>query len=568
MKRNHLTYFSKILGFGLILLPTYGIMAQNSIKQEGKIESQNFTIEKERKITIQPEITRSFNPIQELKDSSFNQSIPNDLKDLKKEIQTFSDLTIPVLEPGLEDKFQKNFIGEIKNFAKIGIGNYGHTLLSSHLAYAIKPNKLVGANFNFDHNSKGPENTIHSRRSDNQLKIYSKTFTPKYLMEGDLTYQNLGTNYYGRKSIPDNTDKNAYKIGYNRYNFNGKISNAIMDSKLDYAAGFNMTYFNSSRQNEEVLAKANFLTNYSINSDLNLKLEGDLILSQFIINSAEQNRNLFRLNPKLEYLKNGFNVHLGLNIAQEREKNVNLKNTNWYPNIELKYQIMPFTQVFGGLTGNTHFNSYTENSLNLPWLGQNIDLRNTKERVNFFTGIKGENEQLDYELKLAYQKFQDLSFFIPSSLDSSRFQIAYDGREAKLLTVFNLKGKINYQFNKQYRTSLSLDYNKYDNFTDLSKPFSRPNLSLSILNKIQFKERITISPDLYYISGLYGYRPFDQSVVKMKNIVDLNIKINYSVNEKISTYLSMNNLLGTQYQRYINYAVQGFNFTLGGMINF
>jgi outer membrane cobalamin receptor len=52
--------------------------------------------------------------------------------------------------------------------------------------------------------------------------------------------------------------------------------------------------------------------------------------------------------------------------------------------------------------------------------------------------------------------------------------------------------------------------------------------------------------------------------IALKDIIDLNLKIDYLLTRHFSAYVSINNILGRQYERFAYYPQQGLNF-LGGL---
>ena len=60
---------------------------------------------------------------------------------------------------------------------------------------------------------------------------------------------------------------------------------------------------------------------------------------------------------------------------------------------------------------------------------------------------------------------------------------------------------LNYQILNEVLSILKYDFNSYENLGDLEKPYHRPAMNLSFTNSITFKDKIIVSPDLFYISG-------------------------------------------------------------------
>jgi hypothetical protein len=146
--------------------------------------------------------------------------------------------------------------------------------------------------------------------------------------------------------------------------------------------------------------------------------------------------------------------------------------------------------------------------------------------------------------------------------DSSKFELIYTGGQKKV-QVLNVSGQFNYQINERFLSVFKFDYNSYSNLGELEKPFGRPMLNISFTNSITFKDKIIISPDVYYMNGLYGWNAIERKSIKLDDILDLNLKVNYLVTKKFNAYVSTNNLLGKNYQRYLNYQTLGLNYTVG-----
>lgn len=97
------------------------------------------------------------------------------------------------------------------------------------------------------------------------------------------------------------------------------------------------------------------------------------------------------------------------------------------------------------------------------------------------------------------------------------------------MQVINLSGQIDYQIFDKILSILKYDFNTYENLGSLEKPFHKPAMNLSFTNSITFKDRIIVSPDVFYLGGLYGFNHRNGLAVKMSDIVDLNLKVNYLI---------------------------------------
>jgi hypothetical protein len=198
-----------------------------------------------------------------------------------------------------------------------------------------------------------------------------------------------------------------------------------------------------------------------------------------------------------------------------------------------------------------------------------INLQNTTQSSNIYGGIKGSNERnLDFELKFGYSEYNNLAMLVSTAADSTRFNVIYSNTDVtKTAKVFNMSGQVNYQTFDKVLSILKYDFNTYQDLT-VDKAFHRPMMNLSFTNSITFKDKIIVSPDLFYISGLYGFQSSTGKSIQMDDIIDLNLKVNYLITKKFNISVSANNLLGKNFQRYLNYPSQGLNYTVGVAYSF
>ena len=106
-----------------------------------------------------------------------------------------------------------------------------------------------------------------------------------------------------------------------------------------------------------------------------------------------------------------------------------------------------------------------------------------------------------------------------------------------------------------------LTYNEYQSKETL---YHTPDLIGNLEFYYKLKNNIKISSDISYISGLVGSNALDGTSESLSPILDVNLKLDYKFNEKISAFVYANNLLSKKYVYFNYYPVQGINF-LGGL---
>ena len=535
--------------FSLISILSYGQQ-----KKEGTIQNEEFVTEKVRKIEVQPTMSRSFEALNEIPDYSKDHKVDFNFDVDKPQSLILPGIKTNMVGPRAGEELKSPFGSKAKNSIRIGAGNYGHTLLNGHFGYNPTEKESRGLYINHDANSIGPTDNAFSSRSENEVKIYSQSLWSKALLKGSLDYRRTATNFYGKETIPANTPEDAFGVHYDQIKFNGDIYSATEGKKFSYQTGTEFSSLAGNLAPKEWLFKNYLKSSYAISSDLSLRINGDAILSNFTSNTST-NRNFYRLQPSLTYaILPRLQVEAGLNAVQDEELKI-------YPKLQVRFRANDFIRLFAGLEGDTQFNTYHSLLGTNPWLSQSINVQNTQQKWMVSGGLTGSNERnVHYELKASYGEYTKMAFYTASAADLSQFDLLYSSADAAI-SVLQLHANVKMTVTDKVESDLQVDYTNYGNLGNLLYAYHRPNIQISWRNTIKVLPKLNVLPELYFVGGLYGFNPRTQKASSLDNIVDLNVKGEYAITEKFTATLAANNILGKNYQRYLFYPTQGFNFT-------
>lgn len=535
-------------------LSLVSIVSYGQQKKEGTIQNEEFVTEKVRKIEVQPTMSRSFEALNEVPDYSKDHKVDYDFAIDKPQSLLLPSIKTNIIGPRAGEELKSLYGAKAKNSIKIGAGNYGHTLLNGHFGYNPTEKESRGIYINHDANSNGPTDNAFSSRSENEVKVYSQSLWSKALLKGALDYRRTATNFYGKESFPSNTPEDAYGVHYDQLKFNGDIYSATEGKKFSYQAGTEFSSLSGNLAPKEWLFKNYVRSSYAISSGLALRVNGEAILSNFTSNTST-NRQFFRLQPSISYdVLPRLNLVAGLNAVQDDELRL-------YPNVQVRYRANDFIRLFAGLEGNTQFNSYHSSLQINPWLTQAVTLQNTQQKWMVSGGLMGSNERnVSYELKASYGDYTKMAFFTSSAADLSQFDITYSNADAAI-SVLDLQANVKMSITDKIQSDLNVQYTNYANLGNLLYAYHRPNIQIALKNTIKVLPKFNVLPELYYLGGLYGFNPRTQKASTLDNILDINVKGEYAITEKFTASLSANNILGKNYQRYLFYPTQGFNFT-------
>ena len=101
------------------------------------------------------------------------------------------------------------------------------------------------------------------------------------------------------------------------------------------------------------------------------------------------------------------------------------------------------------------------------------------------------------------------------------------------------------------------------------------NLMLNFNKKLTFNASVTMQDDTK--AKIYSFSPFPigsttyplipnaaiERIVKIKGFVDLGVGADFKINDKFGIFAKANNLLNTNYNKYLYYKVNGVNIFAG-----
>ncbi len=552
------THSNKI--FLISILGTF-LFFTNSFAQKkgGEIETSDIEVTKDTKVVL-PQANRIFEKIPTMGDET-RKPIRYEFVERKLPVQTPA-FSPEVSMPQDGDSKTDSKAAKHSNIVRAGIGNYGHTFFEAHAGIPMGEDNYHGIYIKHNNFRLGPVGANYSGSSQNLVKIHSRTSFDAVKLEGALGWERRGFDFYG--FVPRNYDFPESQIfnSWNRFNFNGKISNSNKDSKIDYQFKSNLSYLFSHLKANEIVLNGSMNAVYPLTDELSAVLDGSVTLAQRQ-DSLTLYRNLYKIKPTFQYKTDKFTVTAGLNVINDREKNT-FNQSYLYPIVKLDAQVIQGVKVFVGYEGDVSANNLTSFLMETPWLNRFIELRNTRKTNDFYAGAKASLQNgIDLEAKISYANYKDFYVFNNSRVDSSRLEVLYSD-DSTTVKVTNFTAQASYQIPDMFRSNLKFDVNVFGGLGNLKTAWHRPNFSATWNNTFTVKQKLLVSSDLYFMSGLQGKNFQTNKEIKLDAIIDLNFKFTYLISDHFDVFVSANNVLGKNYQRYLYYPTQGVNF-LGGL---
>ncbi len=448
------------------------------------------------------------------------------------------------------------------NYVKGGIGNYGTFYGKGYFHNTRSDKYSFGAQVGHLSSAHGP--VEHSGSSSSYVQANGEMYSGHVTVGGRLKYERDQNNFYGTKNVAE-LDENAIKQVYNRFVVEGTLNNlSDVKNPFNYEGRVGLNYTGDDFNARETHVFGNMKTAYDLSETSQVLVDLDLAYTSLKGNDT-YSRGFFKVRPAYALKTENLGVILGATIAYTGDTINDARKFNLYPAIEANYQIIKDKlSIFGGATGDLQRTTLYSLSKENPWLNQNVRIADVNKGLEVYGGVTGSiSKYLQFTGRVAVQNYRNLYFYNNAVADSSKFDVLYDDGVTK---VFQFFGQLTYNQSENLRLGLKVENNKYTT-ASLREPFHRPDMVVTAFGTFNLSDKILLNSELYYISSSFGEitRADGTKVLQeTDSIVDLNLKGDYRFTPRFSAFLMGNNLLGSKYQRFVNYPSQGISF-IGGL---
>ncbi|MXV51365.1 hypothetical protein GS399_10325 [Pedobacter sp. HMF7647] len=443
------------------------------------------------------------------------------------------------------------------NYVKIGLGNLA-TGFGEVYVNTGKDEALQGGVFFKHFNQKG--DIDGQKVSRQQFGIFGRSIQDKFAVNGDLTYHRFATNFYGFIPEQPAPTTDIEKQTYNLIELNGDIGNNFNqdDQAVEYKVKANAYYLNNKTDQKETSFKLDGYVNKAINQfNVGANLVGDFTnINQPLFNTSN---NIFRLKPYVKFQGTNYMLKIGLNFASEFGDST---STNFLPDVTAEFALAPeYATIFAGYTGDVIKTSLRNTATENPYINQNIAIVNALEKSNIFGGIKGNaGAGFGYKAMVSYRTIENMPLFINDSQSPNKFDLTYDSK-AK---VFSLEGEISLKASEAILWTGRFITSNYD-VSQQREAWFKPTLQLVSNVRANINKAFSVDGEVVINGGSKAFVPANpDQILTLDSYVDLSGGAEYRLKNNIGIYLRVNNILNSQYERYLYYPKVGINF-LGGL---
>jgi hypothetical protein len=521
----------------------------------GEIEDAEVVIEKDRVVTLSP-ASRNYEKIPPLPKSKQEASIePYDFREID---HPWGNLRINPRALRLKNEPLDKLYG---GYLKGGIANYLTGYAEGYVFTKRNKNFFTGLHAKHLSASTGPVDKDNSSDGHNVIDWTGKSIAGLVKVGGVVRYQNDRYNFYGYPEGPI-PDKDSIRQAFNNVFAQVSLENNSKDLPGDYDLKINYNYLSDKYDAAESQFNINLRGNHTFDEKLSFYVSADAFLSKYQ-DGDNLNRNLIRIIPSATYDFGDFEVNGGLNVVIQNDTIQSRNQVLLYPVVGVNYHINEAISAYLKIDGDLNNVSYQSLVNENPYLNSRASVLHTNKKFSLDWGIKGSLASLlCFKAGMSQSSQKDMFFFVNDSIDISKFNVIYDHG---FVSVTDIYAELLISRTKMYAVGLKGNYFAYKT-SDVSEAWHKPSYTMDLIGKYNLKDKIILNADLYMIGGLKAIE--NNTSIELDNIIDLNLKLEYLFSDRFSAFLSLDNILGKNYQEYYRYPVRGIQVMGGVSISF
>lgn len=479
-----------------------------------------------------------------------------------------------------------------KNYLAVGYGNYNTPFIEAFFNNTTRYKSDFGLYAKYTSSDNSTNNaSLNSNFSNLILGTYYRQNKRDYSWKFGANYELDNYNWYGLSNTFTFTPTTINAIGelqkYNYFDIDAKVD--FKDSFLNNAKA-KLSFFSdnfSSQELRSILAPQFKISLKDLGrkfNDLILDTSFDYVNGEFAQSYSAATKLEYSffsatLAPKYNFRTGDITVKLGTKLVFSSDLENKKSQIFIYPDVRFSYPIVAnFMNLYLGADGDLKTNTYKEFSDKNPFVSPTLFITQTNTKYNFFGGFNGKlSSNINYNFKTSYSDLNDLPMFIRNNSKSNgtnfaglkgyeygnSFSVVYD--DVKKVSFF---GELTIDVNENLVLGANGLFNSYTTTNQL-EAWNLPTMNAELFANYTTKKWYA-GTNIFLVSKRkdVAYSNTHPSAIngvqELKSYIDVNLNGGYHFNDKFSAFLKMNNILNSDYQRFANFDVQGFQI-LGGI---
>lgn len=469
------------------------------------------------------------------------------------------------------------------NYATLGFGNYTSVLAEFYSNLEVNRTDNFGIFFN--HNSSQGALTdvqLNDKYYDSELNLNYTSRNRHMTWNTNVGFEHQLFNWYG---VPDERHDEIVDLNlepqqsYYSVSAGGELK---FDESFFDNASAQYRYFGDAYNSAE--------HRLIFKPTLEIPIGGELFHTNFIVDyvngsfergfSSSEAINYSNLNLGVSSSLLVLRDDLSLNLGAAFYYNMDTENSEGsfyvYPQVTASYRMAgEYFTAYAGLEGELKQNSYYNFVQENPFVSPTLGIQPTDQQYNAYVGAKGKlSNAVSYNLRGSLLAENSKALFKANPVETENnneeytygnsFGVVYDA-----VKTFSFFGELGIDVSRDFNFRVNGEFFGYD--TDKAgEAWNLPTYKASVLADYQIGENWYAGANLFFVGERKDLRinsldvfPQLKTVVTLDAYADLNANLGYRFNDRLSAFVRGNNLLGNNYERWMDYPVLGLQVLAG-----
>ena len=522
----------------------------------------------------------------------------------KKEMVKYTIFSFPVASTftpskgkaeGVEKEKQAQLF---KNYATLGVGNYGTFIGELFVNHDLNDTDYVGGMFRH-HSSQGgiKEVILDDKFYDTSLNLMYGSNQKNISWNVDLGLQNQIYNWYGLPtdfastlspqdgiSLIKGIDP---KQSYNTISFGGNVafSESIVN-KINLKFSHFTDIYNSSENRFYIKPTVEFdVMDSAVKTDLLVDYVGGSFEKNYLNNmqTLKYGFTNFGVSPSFVMLKDDWTLNIGASVIYSLDNENNNNKFFIYPKFNASYKVVGDLMIFyAGVEGDLKQNSYQNFVDDNSFLSPSLFITPTDQQYDIFAGLKGKlSSNLSYNIRGSYLNERNKALFRSNDYNErtgnenyeygNSLQVVYDD-----MRTLRFYGELKADFSDNVTFGIDGSFSSFKNDFQ-SEAWNLPAIKVNTSLDFNITEKWFAGANLFYVGERKDYKTNtdlvyvvapSQNPITLKSYFDINANVGYNYSDRLTAFIRANNIANNGYQKWLNYPVQSFQVILGANYKF
>lgn len=538
-----------LLPFVLLFWAQYAVSQDLERGPEGEVEDAEIVIEKDRIISL-PRADKIIHRIEALPPLEEPERRGHQVKTFDYNL----DVDLPEIET-LRPETSETEDG-YNHYVKAGFGNYTSPLINARFNIASSKNKALGLSLEHESFGGGEKDGENSASAYSSVGISGALLFDKTRLSSQINYSRSKNYFYGYADVLE-VNRDTIEHTYNFLDADVTLEDINATDDLSYDAKIRVRSASDNFDASETTIS--IIGNVGIGNKL--FLEGLVDLSNYK-DVQDVSRNHFRF--KGYYRMDGLDdliVDAGIMFSAQNDENSVTSPSQVFPYLNANYKVSPTLSLVAKVDAGYRFNTYYQLAQENFYLGANVPVQNTEIKFRGLLGIEGKPaDQWRFGANASLMSVENLlQLNNDFGVDSARFTSIYNPQSTTVLSIAVSSGFI---LNKNHSLQFEGKVTNYSSDTQ-EEVYHLPGLEFSLSGQHQVMDPVTLKWNFKFVGGLNAFNTLAGSAVELDAIPELNLGLDYQISDKAGAFMSINNLLNSKFERYLNYRERGLQIRAG-----